>query len=308
VRSRGYWIAGLEQRQLAADAVAGEIQLYDFGGVPQRDVGAPAVFRNLQGDGIGRGNSVAFGEIESVLDLAGRGVDEQNVVRQIVCNQQFLRTGRSDRGNRRGKGNPLVAGRILRQLRHAARPQLLHGQMHEALGRDLSIAEAVDYDAAAGVAFLGAGRIGERAHAGVDVRAVAAEGQARVERLLGGALGGALVGKIGECAGLRVEHRKRLVIIRLPGAIAVIHRDHVPAVRRDGHGNGQAVEALRMAGDGADQGLARRQIHSLRAQDSRRGKEYRAGSNQQKSCLHFVSRSAVNCRAQSPYHACVCTK
>jgi len=56
--------------------------------------------------------------------------------------------------------------------------------MQDALGRDLAAGEAVDHDAAPGIILAAAQRVGNRADAGVDAAAVAAESQAGKKRLL----------------------------------------------------------------------------------------------------------------------------
>ena len=85
---------------------------------------------------------------------------------------------------------------------------------------------------------------------------VAAEGQPRVERLFVDWCNGPVVGEIGQSARLRIEHSKRLFVLRLEGSVACIHGDYVTPVRGDRHGYRQAVQTLRMAGDLADQLLA----------------------------------------------------
>jgi hypothetical protein len=99
------------------------------------------------------------------------------------------------------------------------------------------------------------------------VTAVAAEGQTGIERLVG-LQHRAVVREIGERSGLRVQHSKRLLILRFKGAISGVHRDHVAAVGRDGHGDGQAVKPLRMPRNFADQLLAAGQINSLRRKNA----------------------------------------
>jgi hypothetical protein len=149
-------------------------------------------------------------------------------------------------------GDALVAGHAGRQPGGSSRREMDERQRDEALRGDLAIGEAVDGDGVAGIVLALAGGIGERGHAGVDKAAVAAEGQAGEERLLGVEVG-ASVREVGEHAGFGIEDRERLIVVGLVGSVAGIHGDHIAAAGRDGHGHGQTVQPLGMAGNDPDQ-------------------------------------------------------
>jgi hypothetical protein len=165
-----------------------------------------------------------------------------------------------------------------------ARRQALHRKMNQPVGRNFAVIERVDRDPAAHRVAVVAVRIGQRGHARIQVASVAAESEAGIEGLLG-AQRRARVRKIAQRIFLRVENRKRLLVLRLEGAKARVHRHHVTAVGRDGHGEGQAVDAPRIAGNLANKLLAGGQIDHLRARSRGHGKEGRR-KDCQKLCLH----------------------
>jgi len=89
--------------------------------------------------------------------------------------------------------------------------------------------------------------------------AILAEGEAGVERLFG-VDEGAAVGEVFDLSRQRVFDGERLLVVRLDGPITRVDRDHVATIGRDGHGHGQVVELLGMAGDFADQLFACGQV------------------------------------------------
>ena len=81
------WIFWAEQGKLAPDGVVREVELYDFAGVPESDESAVAVFCGGDGNGVGAGYGVAFGEIEAMEDGSGGCVDKESVVGEIVSDK-----------------------------------------------------------------------------------------------------------------------------------------------------------------------------------------------------------------------------
>ena len=144
MRARRHGAGGLEQSQLAAHRAAREIELHDLRCVPERDKGALSVSRHGQRDGISRGHSVAFREIEALLDCAGRHVKQHRIVREIFGNQQFFMAGLAEHRNRRRVGHALVAFRSPGQSGLPPRRQLRNGQRNQALGRNPALLETVD--------------------------------------------------------------------------------------------------------------------------------------------------------------------
>jgi len=107
VRPRRRWVGWLEQCQLAAYRSSGQIQLHDLRGVPQRNKAARPIVRDRQGNGIRGGNGIVLGQVEALDDSAAGGIQQQNIVGEIVGNQQLLRARLANNGNRRRKGTPL---------------------------------------------------------------------------------------------------------------------------------------------------------------------------------------------------------
>ena len=264
-RDRAVWF---EQGQPAPDGLFRQIELDNFRSVPQSDKGARAVPGDGQGNGEGSGHGIALGKIEPLFDFAAGGVYEQNVIGKIVGHQQLLSARGANDRNCSGVWHALVARLFAKQARHSSRSELLKRQTNHALWRDLSLGEAIDQNAAAGRIFAVAEGVSERGHTGVDAAAVAAERQAGVKRLMG-FHHRARVREVGERAGLSVQHSQRLLILRFKSAVACVHRDHVAAIWRNCHGDGQAVQPLRMPRNLANQLLAAGQIDGLRRKNAR---------------------------------------
>ena len=159
MRSRLNGIGWLEQVQRAPDDLPYEIKFNDFRCVPERDKSAFTILRDSKRYRICGWNGIAFRKIESLFDSAGGGIEQQNVVGEIIGNQQLFRTGRSDYSDRRGIRHALIADGSADQFCLSAGGQLLKRKIDHAFGSYLAVTKAVDSNATADRVLESANRI-----------------------------------------------------------------------------------------------------------------------------------------------------
>ena len=222
-------LAGLSSASLRETIPCERDEFGDLRRVPERDKGA-AVPRYGESNRVGRRHDIALRQVEAFVDRASSGIEQNHIVGEIFGDQQLLMTGVSDHSNCGWIRHALVAVGSGGQAGLSSLRERLDRQRNQPLRRDLSRREAVNRDAAAYGSLAVALGIGHRSHTGVEVAAVAAEGKARVERLLGDVRQCAVVGKVGERSSLGVQNRERLVVLRFECPVAGVHRHHVAAI------------------------------------------------------------------------------
>ncbi len=275
----------LQQRQLPPHRILFEIKFRNLRRIPQRDKRPPPILRKLQRNRIRRRHRIALGQIETMLDVPCRRVDQQHIVCQILSNQQFLRTCTLRHRNVCRKRHSLVSINLVNQPRFLSGCELVKRQVNEPLRLNLAIGKSIHHDAAARVGHAAEWRsvaqgVIQRANARVYVTAVAAERQPGKQRLPC-AQRCAVIGEIAHRAALCVVDRKRLQVLRFIGPVAGIHRHHVAPVRRNRHRHRQAVQSLRIARDRLFQLLARGQINTLCCVRLRSNHQQAAGDQEQ---------------------------
>jgi hypothetical protein len=135
---------GLEQSELTPNGFFRQIKFYDLRRVPKGDKGARAIFRDRQGNGVSSGDGIGFGEIESLFDIAAGGIEEQNVIGKIVCDQQLLSASGANDRDCSGVRHAFVTRPFADKARRSSWSELLEGQRNQSLRRNLPLGEAVD--------------------------------------------------------------------------------------------------------------------------------------------------------------------
>ena len=248
----------LIQLDPAGDFAARQIKLRHLRCIPQAAPGAAAVARCHTGIWKRRRHQIAGAEIEGLQHFSGGGVEEHNVVRKIVRDQEFVSVSV---GNHRYSGRiwNRHMGRCLQTNRQLlSRRQRLQRDWNEPFRRDFAFCEAVDRDAVSRVASFRSRRIGQRTDRRVQMLAVRTERQPE-EVALVRLVAQARVWILGDLVALEIEHRDRLMRQRFLRAIAVVQQRGVAAVRTQHHRRGKAVGAANASWRWNGQHLAGRQ-------------------------------------------------